>query len=265
MKLFFGFALQEFTASAMYQFEFWMELLGSLAHMYGVFWLWNTLYRQKPELFSTTLDQMLTYAILAMILDGVWNATHLPRYYLNRQVRTGAIQMDLLRPLDFPFQLMARSVGMFIFLAGTQGVVGTLVGVMLLGVRGPASPAHALLFVLSLILAFVVGVSMNFLVGLISVVTIGVTRISWVYFSLLSFFSGQIIPLWLFPRALAVIVSYLPFQALVGIPVSIYIGRFSIPEAVQQLGLQGLWAVGLYILGRFAWKRAYTRLAVQGG
>ncbi len=91
MRLFFSFALQEFTASSMYRLEFFMRFLGNLVQMYGVYWLWNTLYAQNPALISTTLGQMLSYAALAMILDVVMADTSLPRYYIARQVRTGDI------------------------------------------------------------------------------------------------------------------------------------------------------------------------------
>jgi ABC-2 type transport system permease protein len=265
VKLFLGFARQAFTASAMYRFEFWMQLVGNLIAMYGVYWLWNTLYLQSPGDFSTSLEQMLTYAMLAMILDVILRPTNLPRYYINDAVRTGAIQMDLLRPLDFTFHLLARSTGQMIFSVLTQGLSAFLLGALFLGLRPPASLAHALLFLPSLMLAFLIGFGLSFLIGLISIYTIQAQRIAWVYYAVLRFFSGQMVPLWYFPAFLAQIATLLPFQAMVGIPLSIYIGRLSMAESVNALAVQALWAVALLVLGRWVWQQAYTRLTVQGG
>jgi ABC-2 type transport system permease protein len=265
VKLFLGFARQAFTASAMYRLEFWMQLFGSFIMMYGAYWLWNTLYLHGPAYFSTSLEQMLTYAMLAMIVDVILRPTNLPRYYINDAMRSGAIQMDLLRPLDFTFHLLARSSGQLIFSVLTQGGPAFLLGALFLGLRPPASLAHALLFVPSLGLAFLIGFGLNFLIGLISVYTIQAQRIAWVYYAVLRFLSGQMVPLWYFPAFLAQIAALLPFQAMVGIPLSIYIGRLSMVEALNALAVQALWAIALLALGRWVWQQAYTRLTVQGG
>jgi len=265
MKLFLRFASQEFSASAMYRFEFWMELASNMIAMYGVYWLWTTLYRQRPEQIGASLEQMITYAMLAVLLNTLLDASSLPRYYISHQVRTGAIEMDLLRPLGFPFHLLARSTGQMIFLTGAHGVPGVLLGALLLGLQAPASLAHARLFLVSLALAFLVGFSLNFLVGLSSGYTIGFRRISWMYNAVVRFFSGQMVPLWIFPALLAQIAALLPFQSMVSIPLSIYIGRLSIAEALQAMGLQALWAAALLVVVQFAWGRAYAHLTVQGG
>jgi ABC-2 type transport system permease protein len=265
MNLFLSFARQSFHSMTVYLFDFWMQVLGSFVLMYGVYWLWNTLYRHRPDLFSTSLEQMLTYAMLAIIINFFLNPSNFPRYHINNQIRTGDIQMDLLRPLDFPFYLLAYSVGETMFTVMLPCLPAFLLGVLFLGLKGPANLLSGLLFGLSLALGYLVAVSLNFLIGLISVYTIGVRRIIWFYMAVLRFLSGQMIPLWFFPPLLAKITGLLPFQALVGIPLSIYIGRLEGAQAVQALGLQAAWAAGLLILGRFVWSRAYRRLTVQGG
>jgi ABC-2 type transport system permease protein len=265
MKLFLSFARMSMVELTQYLFEFWMEVLASFLSMYGVFWLWNTLYRHRPELFEISLDQMLTYAMLAMILDFFLNATNLPRWYITQRIRTGDIQMDLLRPLDLPFHLLARSSGMTLFTLLIPGLPAILLGVGLLGLQGPASLQAGLLFAPSLVLAFLVSFGLQFLLGMIAVYAIEVRRISWVYFAVTRFFSGQMFPLWIFPPLLARIAALLPFQALVGIPLSIYIGQLEGLQAVGAVGLQAVWAAALLLLGRFVWSRAHRRLIVQGG
>jgi ABC-type uncharacterized transport system permease subunit len=83
--------------------------------------------------------------------------------------------------------------------------------------------------------------------------------------AVLRFFSGQMIPLWIFPPLLAQIAVLLPFQLLVSVPLSIYIGRLEGVQAVRALGLQAAWAAGLLLLGRMMWRKAHHKLVVQGG
>ncbi len=121
------------------------------------------------------------------------------------------------------------------------------------------------MFVPSLVLGFLVSWGLQFLMGMVAVFTIEVRRISWVYQAVGSFFSGQLVPLWIFPPLLAQIAALLPFQALVSIPLSIYIGRLEGAQALQALGIQAAWAAALLLACRLVWDRAHRKLIVQGG
>lgn len=264
MKLFFAFTLQQFSFMSMYRFEFIAELAGSMVQMLGLYWLWNTLAAQKPEMLGASLPQVLTYVLLAMVLARFIEAANTPRYFIAELMRTGAIQGELIKPLDFHFHLFARSSGNGLCQILWQAPI-LLFGVVFLGIGGPASLAHAALFGVSALLAFLVGFGINFLIGLTSIFAIEIRHIGWFYIAIMGFFSGQFIPLWMFPPLLARIVALLPFQSVIGIPMSIYIGRYSVPEALQAIALQAAWAAGLALLGRLVWQRGYRRLVVQGG
>jgi ABC-2 family transporter protein len=57
----------------------------------------------------------------------------------------------------------------------------------------------------------------------------------------------------------------LPFQAVVNIPVSIYVGRISGAAVPIGLAVQLAWCVGLSMLARRLWHAAGTRLDAAGG
>lgn len=265
MKLFLSFTKLEFQTIAMYRQEFWLRILNNLVVMYGAYWLWNTLYSRDPSLFTVSREQMLAYGMLAMLMDTLFYASNNVRWYIMEQVRSGAIQMDLLRPLDFLFHLLARNVGQMIFAMLTLGVPGFLAGALFLGLRPPTSLQDGLLFLISLIPAYLTAFSLNFLVGMISVYTINIQRIGWMYYAVLRFFSGQLVPLWFFPPFLGVVAALLPFRCIIGIPLSIYIGRLPLDQALASLGLQSLWAAALLGVCQLGWGRAHARLTVQGG
>jgi viologen exporter family transport system permease protein len=264
MKLFLSFTRMQFQAAFIYRQEF-LRILDNLVIMYGAYWLWNTLYTRHPGLFPVSREQMITYGMLAMLMDTIFSATNVVRWTIMGQVRTGAIQMDLLRPLDYLFHQLARNVGQMGFYILTLGLPGFLTGALLLGLGAPAGFSNGALFLLSMIPAYLIAFALNFLLGTVAVYTINIQRIGWVYYSLVGFFSGQLIPLWFFPAFLARVVNLLPFRCIIGIPLSIYIGRYSFVEAAQALGIQIAWAAGLLIVCRLAWKRAHAHLTVQGG
>jgi ABC-2 type transport system permease protein len=121
------------------------------------------------------------------------------------------------------------------------------------------------LFVLSLVLGYVVLFHLSFLLGSLVLVTLDIRSISWAYYSLVSFFAGQMVPLWLFPQFLRVIADVLPFKSIYYIPMSIYIGTLSGEAVVTALAFQVMWGVVLLVVSRWAWSRVHARLIVQGG
>ena len=129
----------------------------------------------------------------------------------------------------------------------------------------PEDLTTTLLFVVSLVFSFFVFFHIGFLLGTLSVITLDIRSIAWAYYSFVSFFSGQIVPLWLFPDFLRKIAEWLPFQAVYYIPMSIYIKRLSGSTALQAVGIQVFWAIVLALFARWAWTRVHTRLTVQGG
>jgi ABC-2 type transport system permease protein len=263
MKIFWSFARQAFHSSAVYRFEFWMRLFWIYLLMYSVYWVWKTLYTQSPGAFGVSLEQMVTYAILAMMLDIVLDVG--PEWYMANQVRTGAIDTDLMKPLDFHFHMLARSVGEVLFGLGILAVPSFAIGYFLFDLQPPGDGSTSLLFAISLIFSFFVLFHISFLIGILTMITLDIRNIAWAYYSLISFFSGQIVPLWLFPDALRKISEVLPFQAIYYIPVSIYIRNLKGTAALQAVGLQVFWAIVLAFIARWAWNRVHTRLTVQGG
>jgi ABC-2 type transport system permease protein len=231
--------------------------------MYCIYWVWKTLYTQTPGAFGVSLEQMVTYGILGMALEIFLDVG--PEWYIAQQVRTGAIDTDLMKPLDFHFHMLARSSGEMLFGLGILAVPAFAMGHYLFGLRLPASLTDGLVFLVSLIFSFLVFFHISFLLGSLTVITLDIRSIAWAYYSLVSFFSGQIVPLWLFPDLLRKIAEYLPFQAVYYIPMSIYIKTLSGSAALRAVGLQVLWAVVLVLFSRWAWNRVHVRLTVQGG
>jgi ABC-2 type transport system permease protein len=263
MKVFWAFTRQAFFNSSVYRFDFWLRIISVYLWMYTVYWVWKTLYTQTPGAFDLSLEQMVTYGILGMALEIFLDVG--PEWYIATQVRSGAIDTDLMKPLDFHLHMLARSAGEMLFSLGILALPTFVVGYFLFGLRLPADAVTALLFLASLVLSFFVFFHISFLLGTLTVLTLDIRSISWAYYSMVTFFSGQVVPLWLFPDFLRKISEALPFQAIYYIPMSIYIERMSGNTALQGLGLQVFWTIVLVFVSRWAWTLVHNRLTVQGG
>ncbi|MBS0338977.1 MAG: ABC transporter permease, partial [Proteobacteria bacterium] len=78
-------------------------------------------------------------------------------------------------------------------------------------------------------------------------------------------FSGNLLPLMLLPESWQGMLLLQPLAGVMDIPLRMYFGLMSGPDAWAGFGLQLLWLVALVGLGRMAMARAMGRLEVQGG
>ena len=77
--------------------------------------------------------------------------------------------------------------------------------------------------------------------------------------------SGVYAPLWFFPGWFLALSTFLPFQATLSVPLSLYVGRIRLSDAPLQLAIQAGWVVLLFLFTRFLWQRAAHRVISQGG
>jgi ABC-2 type transport system permease protein len=92
-----------------------------------------------------------------------------------------------------------------------------------------------------------------------------VTGISWGRMAIQNIFSGALIPLVFFPGWLQTVAAILPFQGLVSTPAMAYLGKLDWSTTVTLVAIQALWAVGLVMLGRLAWRGASRMVTIHGG
>lgn len=264
MRILYAFVRTAFHNASIYRVDFWVSLLSVFIMMYASYSIWSILYTQNPTAFGMDLARMTTYGALGMLLVPIMGAAMTTQNYIATQVRAGTLEIDLMKPLPFLFHMFCRNAGEFCVQLCTRGVPGLLFAALFLDFRPPANLAAGLGFLASLGLGYLVFFALNFLMGLLAIVTLDIRSYSWAYNSLIRFASGQLVPLWLFPPALAAFVGALPFKEVFFVPMSIYIGAPETSLAAALLS-QAAWAAGLLAAGLWFWSRCRRRIVVQGG
>ena len=122
----------------------------------------------------------------------------------------------------------------------------------------------AFLFLGSL-LCFLIFVLFDFCVGMIAFFTSYIFGLFMVKEALMSFLTGQLIPLSFFPAVVQRIFDFLPFSSMIYTPVMIYLGKYQGTELAWVLLRQLAWVLILYGLGTLIWNRVTKRLVVLGG
>ena len=259
-----AFIRNEFFNATVYRTVFWLRLVYTFLMMYSVGYVWRALYATGTGRMDWTLPQMITYAVMGVALESIMLPYYGPQSYIMEQVRKGTIEMDIMKPLDFQFYMFAKNIGSLLVRLGLLVVPSLIVAYFMFGLQLPCT-GILLAFTLSLILAILVSFLLNYMLGLLSMVTMNIRNIFWGYNAMLRFFSGQSVPLWLFPGSLEIISTMLPFRCIYSIPMSIYIDSYQGAALWGQLGRQALWCAILFICSRLMTKRVLTKLMIQGG
>ena len=228
-------------------------------------------YRSSRAAPPMAFPDVVTYVWLGQALLALlpWNHDAL----LEREIRTGGVAFELLRPLDLYAYWAMRTLAMRVAATSLRalpivvlaGLVLPWVGLYDWRLAPPHSAAAAALFALALGVAVALGCAITMLVHVSLLWTISGDGMARIMPTLVTVFSGMVIPLPLFPEWSWPILRALPFRALVDVPFRIYSGDIPAGEAAWPLALGVAWSLAFVAAGRALLARGQRMLVVQGG
>lgn len=233
------------------------------------YFIWRAVYNNSPSqvINGYSFEGMITYVLLVRVVTSLTFV--MPSEYISDDVMSGAIAMNLIKPINYQMQLLFKSFGdsfnSFIFFV--IPLVITVFGVsFFMDLRIPFTLPLILAFLLSLIFAFFIKFLVGYIFGLIIFLTINSFGVFQLRRAIEGIFSGMIIPLSFFPLWLYNISVFLPFMQGLYVPVRLFMGDYESSRAViEALLFQGFWIVILFILASLMWKKVIHRLVVLGG
>lgn len=229
------------------------------------YFLWRAVYGATPSgiINGMTFSSIITYLAIANVVQGMlysyidWD--------IAETVRSGNLVLLLCRPMGFMSIYAARWVGA----NALNLAMVTIPNIIFICIFIPMEvnfTAQTLLFIPSIILGMVIAFAFDFIVGTIAFYTESIYGITATKSVLMTFFSGQLIPIAMFPGVLREIAMLLPFQAVVNTPVSILTdSAMGLGDALRMMLIQLLWAAALVMFGSLFFKRSVRRVTVNGG
>jgi ABC-2 type transport system permease protein len=218
-----------------------------------------------------TLTQVVAYVWLGQALLGLlpWSVDS----ELQEKMNSGAVAYELLRPLDLYALWYARTVALrcatttlrMLPMVATVAIVLPLVGLRAWSLPPPAGLASGLWFVASVGATVLLASAITMLMHVALIWTISGRGFNVIMTGLVTFLSGMVVPLPLFPDWLQPFLYWQPFRGLADVPFRIYSGNIPPQAAWLEIVLQLAWALALVKLGYAVLARAQARIVVQGG
>lgn len=264
MRLFYEVAKRAFGRNATYRGATFAGVFTNTIFGFVKASILLAVYRQRPDVGGFDAVDAVTFTFVTQGMLNVVGAFagHLE---LADRIQTGDVVTDIYRPIDIQLWWLAQDFGRAAFQTTIRGCVPFLVGALVFHLRLPSSLLLWLAFFVSLALAIVLSFAHRFIVSLTTFWTLDYRGPSQVAAVVTMFMSGFVVPLTFFPHNLEVVARWLPYSAMVEVPVEIFLGKFQGAELVWILASQVAWAIALLAVGRIVLAAATRRLVVQGG
>ncbi|WP_167959334.1 ABC transporter permease [Anaerosporobacter faecicola] len=251
-----------------YKWSFYLFIFSSLFCVFVVYYLWKAIYNSSSSatINGFTLNEMIVYIFMSFI------TSNLVRVGVTRdignEVVEGTIAMNLIKPIHYQTRLFFSSLGNLLFRFLVPGIpVWLILTICQYQTAGqlPPSPFTILLYLLSAILSFGIMFLFDFCFGLLAFYTTYIWGLNLAKQAVLSFLTGQLIPLAFFPTSVQKIFEFLPFASMNYTPVMIYLNKMPGERVFFSMGVQLVWLVILYLVAHGLWKRVTKRITILGG
>ncbi len=225
--------------------------------------LYRALYAGRPQ--AMPIEHVTTYVWLQQAFFRMLIATDSDLY---DKIRSGNISYDLCRPVSMYWFYYARIAAQKLMGSMMRGIPMLIVAALLpkgWGITLPDSASGLFVGLAALLFGFFCMCAIENLNMGFTMRTLDPRGIQSILGFLLITFSGNLLPLTLFPDSWQKVITLLPYAQLLDAPIRLYSGEYAPAEALRIIPVQAAWAVILIGLGMWLWNANRKKLIVQGG
>ena len=229
--------------------------------------LWGAIYSSTTQrtINSYTYEEMVAYYLLAMVARAFSSMPGLSTG-IAREVRDGTIKKYLTQPIDMLGYLFWHRVAhKLVYYAVATAPFALVFWLCRDYFSGWPDGLTIAAWILSLLMAFLIGFLLESLIGLVAFWFLEVSSLVFIYMMINYFLSGHMIPLDWLPSPLSEWVRYLPFKYLAYFPAAIMLDRYTHPELLKELLQELMWVIVLLAANRIAFARGVRRYGAFGG
>jgi ABC-2 type transport system permease protein len=235
--------------------------------------LWRAIYdgaaarSGATRLANFSYEEMMAYLLLVNI-SRMFSSMPGLAGGIARDVREGTLKKYLLQPLDMLRYLLAYRVAHKItYMIASFVPYAVLFLICRDFFRGlvPTDGAIWVAYLLSLVLAFLIGFAFEAAVGMVGFWLLEVTSILYIVMTLNFFVSGHMFPLDLIPGFWGHVLQALPFKYMAYFPAMVFLGKVQGADLWWGLAIEAAWAAGFWILARWLYVRGLKRYSAFGG
>lgn len=239
----------------------WILLETTPVFIMSSLWISN---RSAALSLNYSVSQLVTYYLVILAISRL-TSYHFDQH-MQTEIRDGTFSKFLVKPLSIPLGLIPQNIGGKLFHVSFL-LTPILIGITYILKNYIIYPSiiNLILFIASIFSAFLIQYSLSVIATAVAFYleqSSGFLHVKWM---LENVAGGYIIPISFFPTWLQTVVNVLPFKYLYYIPASIFLGKLSLSESLQQILISFLWVGGLLFVSHAFWKRGVRKYSGVGG
>lgn len=250
-----------------YRGDFFLASILRFLPMVTTILLWQAIYAGAGggTMAGYSERQMIAYLLLVHI-SRMFSSMPGLAAGIARDIRHGDLKKYLLQPIAMiPFLLSYRAAHKITYIATTCLPYAVLFFLCRQFFDGfPAWPILAA-YVVSLLLAFVIGFFFECCMGMLGFWFLEVTSFLYVVNTINYFVSGHMFPLDLLPAPWGTLLKTLPFQYLAYFPATIFLGKVQGWDLAWGLLVEAAWAALFFLLAQGLYRIGLRRYSAYGG
>jgi ABC-2 type transport system permease protein len=250
-----------------YRADFFVSTIFRFLPLVTTLLLWEAVYAssQQETLGGYTRNQMVAYLLLVQI-SRMFSSMPGLAGGIARDIRDGSLKKYLLQPIDMVGYLLSyRIAHKMAYIATTALPYALLFFLCRNFFEGLPDPATFLAYIVSLLLAFLLGFFFETMVGMVGFWFLEVTSFLYVINTLNFFISGHMFPLELLPGAWVTILKSLPFQYLAYFPAAVSLGKIDGADLAWGLAVEAIWVLVFFAMSRVLFRIGLARYSAYGG
>ncbi|WP_032123047.1 ABC transporter permease [Clostridium amazonitimonense] len=267
MRAYVSFFKMKFIHGLQYRAAAYAGVATQFAWGFMYIMLYSTFYSSNPQNAPMEFSQLSSYIWLQQAFLALFMTWFLDNEIFDL-IAKGNVSYELCRPLDIYNMWFAKNCANRISKAILRCFPILIIAYLLpkpYNFNLPNSYASGILFILSMVLAFIVVISYSMLIYILTFYTISPMGVRLTLVMIADFLSGGLVPLPFLPQWLTKYIYLSPFGSMQNVPFRIYSGNISLKEATFAMVLQVFWAVVLIVIGKVMISKTLKRVVVQGG
>ncbi|MBI2805299.1 MAG: ABC-2 family transporter protein [Planctomycetes bacterium] len=251
-----------------YRADFFLTTFLRFLPLITTFLLWEAIYRGSgtDQIAGFTRDSMIAYLLLVQI-SRMFSSMPGLSTGIARDIRDGNLKKYLLQPIDMLWYLLSyRGAHKIAYIATTALPYGVLF-LLFHEVFTLPSAWTWVAYIVSLLLAFLIGFFFEACIGVAGFWILEVTSLMYIINIVNFFISGQMFPLDLLERYPYVldVLNVLPFHYLAYFPAMVFLEKKQGTELLVGLLIEALWALALILLSRWMYRLGLRHYSAYGG
>jgi ABC-2 type transport system permease protein len=255
-----------------YRADFFLTTFFRFLPLITTFLLWEAIYRgagkeESGEIAGFSRDKMIAYLLLVQV-SRMFSSMPGLSTGIARDIRDGNLKKYLLQPIDMLWYLMSyRGAHKIAYIATTALPYALLFFLFRHVFDGFPGPATMLAYLLSLLLAFMIGFFFESCIGITGFWFLEISSLMYIINVLNFFVSGQMFPLEFLENVpyLTTALKLLPFQYLAYFPAMVFLEKKQGDDLVFGLLIELGWVIALMLLSRWLYRLGLKHYSAYGG